>query len=151
MRLGVLFTRNHLHRSKHQGRLAVEVSVWTEGKYWTALCERSVRSKFSAGWKSVRYPVCYTAVSSAVTQRSSTQRALRDDTKNGCVTDYLLSCECEDGPTRLSSFVGGKLKLCLKVQLLIHTERRESLIFFISFGCVANNFIFFSRTWLFGF
>ena len=30
--------------------------------------------------------VCYTAVFSVVTQRSS---PLRDDTKNGCVADYL--------------------------------------------------------------
>ena len=30
--------------------------------------------------------VCYTAVFSVVTQRSS---ALRDDTKNGCVADYV--------------------------------------------------------------
>ena len=34
--------------------------------------------------------VCYTAVFSVVTQRSSPRGgALRDDAKNGCVTDYL--------------------------------------------------------------
>ena len=33
------------------------------------------------------YVVCYTAVFSVVTQRSSPLEALRDDTKNGCVTD----------------------------------------------------------------
>ena len=32
--------------------------------------------------------VCYTVVFSVVTQRSS-RGALRDDTKNGCVADYL--------------------------------------------------------------
>ena len=32
--------------------------------------------------------VCYTAVLSVVTQRSSPQREKRDDTKNGCVADY---------------------------------------------------------------
>ena len=32
--------------------------------------------------------VCYTAVFSVVTQSSSPQGALRDDTKNGCVADY---------------------------------------------------------------
>ena len=32
--------------------------------------------------------VCYTAVFSVVTQRSS--GALRDDTKNGCVADYIM-------------------------------------------------------------
>ena len=32
--------------------------------------------------------VCYTAVFSVVTQRSSPLGALRDDTKNGCVADY---------------------------------------------------------------
>ena len=32
----------------------------------------------------------YTAVFSVVTQRSSPQRALRDDTKNDCVADYDL-------------------------------------------------------------
>ena len=31
--------------------------------------------------------VCYTAVFSVVTQRSSPGGALRDDTKNGCVAD----------------------------------------------------------------
>ena len=35
--------------------------------------------------------------------------------------------------------------------LLIHTERRGSLLFFKSLGCVANNFISFSRTWSFVF
>ena len=48
---------------------------------------------FSIGWYSlsiisVLYSaniVCYTAVFSVVTQRSS---PLRDDTKNGCVADY---------------------------------------------------------------
>ena len=36
--------------------------------------------------------VCYTAVSSVVTQSSSPMwgGALRDDTKNGCVADYLV-------------------------------------------------------------
>ena len=33
--------------------------------------------------------VCYTAVFSVVTQRSSWGGALRDDTKNGCVADYV--------------------------------------------------------------
>ena len=33
--------------------------------------------------------VCYTAVFSVVTQRSSWGGTLRDDTKNGCVADYL--------------------------------------------------------------
>ena len=33
------------------------------------------------------YVVCYTAVFSVVTQRSSPLEALRDDTKNGCVAD----------------------------------------------------------------
>ena len=33
------------------------------------------------------YVVCYTAVFSVVTQRYSPLGALRDDTKNGCVTD----------------------------------------------------------------
>ena len=34
--------------------------------------------------------VCYTAVFSVVTQRSSPQEeALRDDSENGCVADYL--------------------------------------------------------------
>ena len=32
--------------------------------------------------------VCYTAVFSVITQRSFPGRALRDDTKNGCVADY---------------------------------------------------------------
>ena len=36
--------------------------------------------------------VCYAAVFSVVTQRSSPQRgALRDDTKNGCVADYVIT------------------------------------------------------------
>ena len=35
--------------------------------------------------------VCYTAVFSVVTQRSSLG-ALRDDTKNGCVADYDTYC-----------------------------------------------------------
>ena len=34
-------------------RLAVESSVWTERKYWTAPCERIVRSGISAGRKFV--------------------------------------------------------------------------------------------------
>ena len=43
------------------------------------------------------YVVCYTAVFRVVTQRTSSPltlwgRALRDDTKNGCVTDYVLCC-----------------------------------------------------------
>ena len=40
--------------------------------------------------------VCYKAVFSVVTQRSSPLSqwggALRDDTKNGCVADYNRSC-----------------------------------------------------------
>ena len=35
-------------------RLAVQTSVWTERKYWTVPCERSVRSKFSSSRKFVR-------------------------------------------------------------------------------------------------
>ena len=33
---------------------------------------------------------CYTAVFSVVMQRSSPGGALRDDTKNGCVADYMV-------------------------------------------------------------
>ena len=33
--------------------------------------------------------VCYTAVFSVVTQRFSPLGVLRDDTKNGCVADYI--------------------------------------------------------------
>ena len=36
----------------------------------------------------VSHVVCYTAVFSVVTQRSSWGGTLRDDTKNGCVADY---------------------------------------------------------------
>ena len=40
-------------------------------------------------FRCVRVPVCYTAVFSVNTQRSSPWGgALRDDTKNGCVADY---------------------------------------------------------------
>ena len=39
-------------------------------------------------WKALIHVVCYTAVFSVVTQRSSWGGALRDDTKNGCVADY---------------------------------------------------------------
>ena len=39
---------------------------------------------------SITLIVRYTAVFSVVTQRSSPQGALRDDTKNGCVVDYHL-------------------------------------------------------------
>ena len=42
------------------------------------------------------YIVCYTAVLSVVTQRSSPQDALRDDTKNGCVAYYELQEGSED-------------------------------------------------------
>ena len=43
----VAFTRNHhLYR-----RPAVQSSVWTERKYWTVPCQRSVWSNFSAGRK----------------------------------------------------------------------------------------------------
>ena len=46
------------------------------------------REKYRANIISITLPVvCYTAVFSVVTQRSS-QGALRDDTKNGCVADY---------------------------------------------------------------
>ena len=40
--------------------------------------------------------VCYTAVFSVVTQCSSPEGALRDDTKNGCVADYIIvwSIQC---------------------------------------------------------
>ena len=39
---------------------------------------------------SITLIVRYTAVFSVVTQRSSPQGALRDDTKNDCVADYDL-------------------------------------------------------------
>ena len=43
---------------------------------------------------SASFIVCYTAVFSVVTQRSSSQskwrRALRGDSKNGCVADYFI-------------------------------------------------------------
>ena len=39
-------------------------------------------------WKALIHVVCYTAIFSVVTQRSSWGGALRDDTKNGCVADY---------------------------------------------------------------
>ena len=41
--------------------------------------------------------VCYTAVFSVVTQRSSPQRALCDDTKNGCVADYITPLPRHNG------------------------------------------------------
>ena len=34
--------------------------------------------------------ICYTAVFSVVTQRPSPGGALRDDTRNGCVADYMV-------------------------------------------------------------
>ena len=50
MRLGVLFTRNHLNRTK----VLVQSFLWKEQNYWTIQCEWSVRSNFSAGGKFVR-------------------------------------------------------------------------------------------------
>ena len=42
-------------------------------------------------WKATTFLlVCYTAVFSVVTQRSSPGGALCDDSKNGCVADYFL-------------------------------------------------------------
>ena len=41
--------------------------------------------------------VCYTAVFSVVTQRSSPQRAMCDDTKNGCVADYITPLPRHNG------------------------------------------------------
>ena len=57
--------------------------------------------------------VCYTAVFSVVTQRSSPPGALRDDTKNGCVADYQNMRE-EHASRKPRNVV--KLYVCQKVR-----------------------------------
>ena len=99
-------------------------------------------------WESVIL-VCYTAVFSVVTQRSSTLyqwgRALRDDTKNGCVADYNYTGDSEkknpSSPNRRRTYgllaispnalplsyrrlEGAKVtKLCSNVTNILHTAR----------------------------
>ena len=52
MRLGVLFTRNHLNRTKVL--VAIQSFLWKEQNYWTIPCEWGFRSNFSADRKFVR-------------------------------------------------------------------------------------------------
>ena len=64
----------------------VKESCWGQWKVQVNYCN-SDKEKM----RTTSNIVCYTAVFSVVTQRSSPQ-ALRDDTKNGCVADYVKCC-----------------------------------------------------------